>query len=63
MSLATEKAAAAKAEKADAIVNFRPAYIAMLCLGMFTSAFVSINNISAGRRVSTPSRRNSRPIG
>jgi methane/ammonia monooxygenase subunit C len=35
MSLATEKAAAAAAEKADVIVNYKPAYIAMFCLGMF----------------------------
>ena len=35
MSLATGKSAAASAEQADVIVNYKPAYIAMFCLGVF----------------------------
>jgi len=35
MSLATGKTAAAGAEEVDVIVNYKPAYIAMFCLGMF----------------------------
>jgi methane/ammonia monooxygenase subunit C len=35
MSLAEKAAGAAKASEIDSVVNYRPAYIAMLCLGFF----------------------------
>ena len=53
MSLATGKSAAASAEQADVIVNYKPAYIAMFCLGVF---YVGIRILRAGFRLARGSR-------